>query len=265
VRLFQWSSENHHLGRADGAVRLIDRLHAAQHPPGSRVLLWGHSHAGNVFALMTHLLAADLPLQAEFFRAAQSYYRWPLLGRVDIPVWQRVQELLERAAEPLGGIRLDIVTFGTPIRYGWDQGGYARLLHFVHHRPRPGLPEYRVPYPPTLDELLQAAAGDYVQQLGIAGTNFPPHACAWRSWLAERQLARLLQPDVRRRDLLARLAAGARVPEAGTTLLVDYGNDPEEHARRHLMGHTIYTRSRWLPFHTEQIADRFYGRSAAAK
>ena len=35
------------------------------------------------------------------------------------------------------------MTFGTPIRYGWDSGGYARLLHFIHHRPAPGLPADR--------------------------------------------------------------------------------------------------------------------------
>ncbi|HUS37862.1 MAG TPA: hypothetical protein VMX74_00335, partial [Pirellulales bacterium] len=60
VRRFQWTSENHHLGRAEAAVRLIDALGDREVvPTGGRVMLWGHSHAGNVFALATNLLAAD--------------------------------------------------------------------------------------------------------------------------------------------------------------------------------------------------------------
>ena len=54
VRLFHWSSENHHIGRADGAVRLVHELSTLERDAGGRVLLWGHSHAGNVFALLTN-------------------------------------------------------------------------------------------------------------------------------------------------------------------------------------------------------------------
>ena len=135
VRRFNWSSENHHLGRADGAVRLIDELTERRVPGGRRILLWGHSHAGNVFALMTNLLSGNREAVDEFFKATEIYYTWPIVHCVDIPVWLRVRERLQQTEAPLGDVPLDMVTFGTPIRYGWDSSGYGRLLHFINHRP----------------------------------------------------------------------------------------------------------------------------------
>jgi hypothetical protein len=261
VRRFNWSSQNNHLGRADGAVRLIDELVGAELPPKGRVLLWGHSHAGNVFSLISNLLAADRETLEEFFHASRVYYRWPLLGWIDIPLWQRVEQRLYKTPGPLADHPLDVVTFGTPIRYGWDSNGYARLLHFVHHRPTKDLPEHQAAFPPTAEAVLTAAAGDYVQQCGIAGTNIMPSLFSWRSWLADRRLNALLQKDVNARDLPKHLGAGRRVPDEGTTLLVDYGPAtgglPE-----HVAGHAVYTRSEWLLFHAEEIARRFYGASS---
>ncbi len=219
VRRFNWSSENNHIGRADGAVRLIDELTNLQLPPGQRVLLWGHSHAGNVFALMTNLLGSDHAARQEFFEAAQVYYCWPLVGCVDIPIWRRVREMLLTGDNPLRETPLDIVTFGTPIRYGWDEAGFSRLMHFINHRPAEGRPPYLAPFPPVLERVLDAVDGDYVQQFGIAGTNFMPSLFSWRSWWADRSLNRLLQPTQQTYDPRERFGTGARVPDTGETLL----------------------------------------------
>jgi hypothetical protein len=261
VRLFDWSSENHHLGRADGAVRLIDELASGGFRPGQRVLLWGHSHAGNLFALVTNLLAADHEAVDRFFQAAEIYYRWPVVGVVDIPVWNRVEQLLHQEL-PIGPAAVDIVTFGTPIRYGWDSDGYARLLHFVHHRPSEGLPAYRAPFPPRLDRVMHAADGDYVQQLGIAGTNICPSVFSWRAWLADRRLHQLLQEEAGGTNTLERFQAGAIVPQEGTTLLVDYGRQPGGISRHHA-GHAVYTRKEWMLFHAEETVRRFYAERAS--
>lgn len=258
VRRFHWSSENHHIGRADGAVRLIDELASLDLRPGQRVLLWGHSHAGNVFALATNLLGGQRDTVDEFFTAAEVYYRWPLLGWVDIPLWQRVRRLLRDPHHPLRDVQLDFVTFGTPIRYGWETAGYAQLLHFIYHRPVPGLPQYRAPFPLQLERVLDGRDGDYVQQLGIAGTNLMPSIFAWRTWWADARLDEFLQRDLRQRDIGARFQLGARVPDEGTTLLVDYGPLNGDVARHHA-GHAVYTRPEWLPLHASEVARRFYG------
>ncbi len=255
VNRFHWSSQNNHLGRADGAIRLIDWLASRDHP--GRVLLWGHSHAGNVFALLTNLLAADREILDRFFKAAQIYYRSPWFRKTDVPVWQRVRQRLLDDSQSLREIPLDIVTFGTPIRYGWDTLGCDRLLHFVNHRSHPADAPHRALFPPTVDQVLQAYGGDYVQQVGIAGTNLAPSMLAWRSRLADRRLNALLQPGIRCRDLVDRLRTGTRVAQDGTTLLVDYGS-PEGNLAQHLAGHAVYTRQAWLLFHAEEVAQRFY-------
>ena len=257
VRRFLWSSENHHIGRADAAVRWVAELASLNLSRDQRVLVWAHSHGGNVLALVTNLLAADEATRGSFFRACRTYYRCPILGSVDHPVWPHVQRLLKTDANSRALPRLDVVTFGTPIRYGWDTGGYARLLHFVHHRPTEGHPPYRAVPPGSIDEVLTAAGGDYIQHAGIAGTNLPPHLIAWRTWIADVRLARLLEGPLRRRDFWRRLKAGMRVAEDGDTLLVDYG-PVEGTIAEHLAGHAVYTRHHWLLFHAEQVAEQFY-------
>jgi hypothetical protein len=258
VRVFEWSSENHHLGRADGAVRLIDELASLELQPGQRVLLWGHSHAGNVFALTSNLLAGSREAVEHFFRATEIYWRWPLLGCVDIPVWNRVRRLLLSGKQKPDGRALDFVTFGTPVRYGWNADGMGNLLHFINHRTSEGCPEYRAPFPPKLQRVLAAADGDYVQQLGIAGTDLLPSWLSWRAWMAHQRLNRLFEETDEGMGPLERFRAGTIVPDAGTTLLVDYGL-PHGNITRHLAGHAVYTRKKWMLFHADETRRRFYG------
>ncbi|GIS63635.1 MAG: hypothetical protein CM1200mP2_58600 [Planctomycetaceae bacterium] len=70
VERFDWSGENHHLGRADGAVRLVERLQDLD--PDQRVLLWGHSHAGNVFALATNLMGRSVGSERRILQGGSS-------------------------------------------------------------------------------------------------------------------------------------------------------------------------------------------------
>jgi hypothetical protein len=263
VRRVLWSSQNHHVGRADGAIRLLDLLSQVSIEPHQRIQLWGHSHAGNVLALMTNLLGSPPRDVERFFDAAQSYYRWPGLGKIDLPHWQRMRTLLAEEDHPLRRVALDLVTFGTPIRYGWETSGYARLLHIVHHRPASGVAPYCVKFPPDWHRALKQLDGDTIQQLGIAGTNTPPRFWAWRTWMADRRLHRLLQASVASSDLLRHCQAGQRVPREGTTLLVDYQLEPESIAQHHV-GHAIYTKQAWMLFHAEQVARHFYGLNEAA-
>ncbi len=267
IQLFNWSSQNNHIGRADGAICLFAELarfaetisedeYSQSEPP--RILLWGHSHAGNVFALLTNLLGSDAPARDQFFEAARSFYRPWLRRETDMPVWQHVQKLLGDAAHPIRRLAIDVVTFGTPIRYGWNSAGYSKLLHFVHHRPCVGAPEYQAPGPIELRRLLKAADGDYVQQIGIAGTNLMPNPFAVRTLIADWRLDKFLEYNVEKEGVLARIRHRTRVPDEGTTLLVDY-RGIESGIHNHLAGHALYTRRQWLPFHCQEVAQRLYG------
>jgi hypothetical protein len=266
VRLFHWSSQNHHIARADGAVRLIDELcRLAEALPAyqlngdhrPRVLLWSHSHGGNVFAILTNLLAADAAARGEFLEAARTFFRRPWSQRVDLPTWRRVEQVLSEADHPVRRVQLDFVTFGTPVRYGWDAGGYAKLLHIVNHRPPEGRAEHLAPYPLRLWRMLCAVEGDYIQQIGIAGTNLAPLPLAVRTFMANHRMGRLLQRNLKRESLRKRLKCGTRVHDEGATLLIDY-DDPDRSPFRHLFGHAPYTRSRWMALHCELVARHFY-------
>ncbi len=266
VKLFHWSSQNNHVARADGAMRLLDKLAQlavampteeldAANPP--RVVLWGHSHAGNVFALLTNLLGSDTKARDTFFETAQTFYQPWLRRGTDMPVWPHVRKLLEDAEHPLRKLALDIVTFGTPIRYGWDTGGYANLLHFIYHHPDQGKAEYLGPQSIKLQRLLGAIDGDFVHQIGVSGSNCMPNPCAVRTLMADWRLDKFLERNITRENYFSRLAHGTRVPDEGTTLLVDY-NKIERGVHRHFAGHALYTRRKWLPFHCRQVAERFY-------
>ena len=68
-----WTGQNHHLARADLAVRLLHQLLMRPILPDQNILLWGHSHAGNAFALLTNLLANHKPGVANFFRSRRPH------------------------------------------------------------------------------------------------------------------------------------------------------------------------------------------------
>lgn len=265
VRLFHWASQNHHISRADAAVRLVDELASNAESLAShqgkgvnRIQLWSHSHGGNALALLTNLLAADEPTRQEFFEAAGVFHRRSKPHRTHFPIWHRVEQILADPSHPLRGLALDVITFGTPVRYGWDNGGFNNLLHIVNHRPHPKKAEHVAPYPPRFHKLFLGAEGDFVQHIGIAGTNLPPIPLAWRTFLADRRLGKLFQRDLAREWLRTRLKRGVRVHHEGTTLLMDYA-DPDRSPHRHLFGHAPYTRSRWMALHCELIAAHFYG------
>lgn len=250
VRRFVWSGLNNHIGRAEAAMRLIERLAQAKPAPGERILVWGHSHGGNVMALMTNLLAASRTELQKFFDATDVYFHRP------DSAWQRVRESLHAARHPLADVPLDLVTFGCPIRYGWDSRGYNRLLHFVNHHPLPGHPPYLTRPPGSLLDLLRGRDGDFIHQAGIAGSNFSTPLIP-RNWRADRRLAKLFAPDQHWYGILRNVRSGMRVAEEGTTLLVAYPPEPSRWIE-HLVGHGIYTLNRWLLFHAEEVVRRLY-------
>lgn len=259
VRLFRWSGENHHLGRADGAIRLLAEL-ADRWPAGDgRLLLWGHSHGGNILAIVSNLLGGDRSAVARFFEATEVFWRAPFRKTVDLPDWDRVRRMLMGELPcPIDPKRLDFVTLGTPVRYGWNPEGFSRLLHFIHRRPAPGLPEYRAPFPPQWRRVAEGADGDYIQQLGIAGTDFIANPILIRAYLANRRLRVVLgEADAEPRGMLDRFRAGRIVPDHGLALLVDYGRKPVASLRQ-MAGHGVYTRRRWMLFHLAQTVERFY-------
>lgn len=119
---FIWSSENHHWGRLKEAMKFAENLAAnvkeKKLSRGERVLLIGHSHAGQLFALLTNFLARS--------QGVHELLKVLVLSGVDAARF-------DKALEVICEVPLDIVTFGTPPRYSWGKGNY-RLLNIINHR-----------------------------------------------------------------------------------------------------------------------------------
>ncbi len=257
VRRFHWSGENHHLGRAFGVVSLLDEIFRGEWSEGDRLLLLAHSHGGNVLAMMSLLLGGSKTAREEFFRAIDGHRKF-IAENECLPDWEYVQSNLldDECLRQLP--RMDVVTFGTPLRYRWDTNVCKKLMHVVHHRPLNGDDDAKSELPGSVGDVINAVGGDYVQHMGIAGTDFPHPPLAWEMRKCEHWLQRIFEPNMRRRDLIKHLSYGRRVSLDGKTFLVNYASTPEE-LNQQLFGHGVYTCREWLPFHLRLIADEFYG------
>lgn len=270
-----WSSENHHLARADLAVSLLEQLLLRPLPEDQRVLFWGHSHAGNAFAILSNLLANHPPSIERFFAAVQD--RVPAR-------WQAVHTALRRSESPHPLARQVLfAAFGTPVRYGWDSAGCSALLHVNFHRVyNPHEPAIARPvYPPwNVSDILSGAWGDWVQAFAIAGTDTTSIPAAKTNALLSEILesglspidpatlstALRFTPAGRFRDLCARWQQGTRCHADGLNLLVDYTPSgdrtfpgiPIESA---VMGHGVATSVRWLPAHLRLIEQALNGKN----
>ena len=265
VELLQptWSSENHHFARADLAVRLLHRLLLHPPAPGRRTLLWGHSHAGNAFALLSNLLAGG-PAVQQFFNA---------VGPRNETHWQAVRSELAHAPQPHPlAATVAAVTFGTPVRYGWDPSGLNAILHVSFHRPfDPARPEVARPLFPPWSPLDVATArwGDWVQTFAIADTDLN----TGKSAEINQRLNTLLESELdepapepetrlilsrRLRRLCSRWKHGTRCHTDGQNMLVDYQPSgqftfPAIPIELAALGHGVATAVHWLPAHLQLI------------
>jgi hypothetical protein len=236
---FTWSGENHHAARVKATVRLARTLvlrGGGALRPGDRVLLVGHSHGGQLFAILSQLVARASGHE-ELVDAARA------LGE-DVASLDMHLSLLRRCT-------IDVATFGTPLRYGWGRVEGFRVLHVVNHRGDR-------PLVSSLQRFLYTGHGDYVHQLGTHGSDLPAASAKDRALNA--QLDRVLGTGSDVRAWLRNLAEGPRISPDGHTMLVDYG----EPARKLPsfwstgFGHAVYTRRESMLFHAQLVANHFY-------
>lgn len=235
--LLEWSSANHHIGRLLGAVRLIEcLLDKVPQRAGSRVLMVGHSHARQVFGLMTHLLGrSETGVQLWAFLKAQSL----------------IDESLEANSRRLNSLAFDFVTLGGPVRYAWAFLPGMRALHLINHRGEQLLADKPLGF-------WQTASGDYVQQWGTIGSD--TLATTGRERQLNRELDPILGKGTDTRLWFDSLIRRERLGNFGQTLLIDYGD--QSHGRPNFLatvfGHGIYTRYRCMLFQTQLICRYLY-------
>jgi hypothetical protein len=236
---FTWSGENHHAARVQETVRLarVLALHGGGAlGPDDRVLLIGHSHGGQLFALLSQLVARARGYD-ELVGAAAARGE-------DVGVLEDHLERLRRCA-------FDVATFGTPPRYTFASTSKFRLLHVINHRKTTARAA-------SLRGLLHTRRGDYVHHLGAPGSDWP--ALSAKDRALNQRLDGILGAGTDLRAWLRHVARGLRVSPHGHTLLVDYGDEarivPNFWATG--FGHAAYTRRDAMLFHMQLVADHFY-------
>ncbi len=258
-----WSCEHHHLGRALAAVSLLAELHALctqqKLGNGHRILIQAHGQAGLVLALVSNFLCPS-PITG----------RPKLLGFLNGYAEQTGQSALVEAVKRieslsattsiLNGSTLDIVTFGMPVRYGWDTSGIGKLLHIVNHRNlrtdgKSWLAKMELPQ--ITMEMPIAWGGDYVQELAVAGSDTVPATEAAKT--ANKMVWELVEPYDGFERWLECARRAVRFPSEGRCVLVDYKDSTgSTNPRDHYYGHGVYTRRHVVLFNTAQIDHTFY-------
>lgn len=114
---FIWSSGNDHYSRVIGMLELVQTLANKQYT-NNQILLIGHSHAGQVFALLSQLLN-NKRFRSTILKQFHSQFK-------DINFLPLIKKLK--------GLKIDFVTMGAPARYQWNLNKNMRLLHFINHR-----------------------------------------------------------------------------------------------------------------------------------
>ncbi len=247
---FVWSGENNHFGRLRELGPLVKHIaSAAKHERSGtapRLLLIGHSHAGQLFALLTLLLERQQPGEA-LLSVLRKYQVFDYAG-------------FESDLDAINMVALDFVTLGTPVRYAWADEGNYRLVSLVNHRS-----------PVRFNGLLYTRDGDYVQHWATEGTDFLSAVAVndeldeildqGRAWNIGNKLkqSQRREPKTYQHQL------------AGMTLHIDYQDQStagvqlggwrffgKPNCVESLFGHGAYTLKENMLFTTQLIVDNFY-------
>ncbi|PIK15362.1 hypothetical protein [Halobacteriovorax sp. JY17] len=228
---FTWSSSNHHIARLRGAIQLMNSI-ALQTREGERVLLYGHSHAGQLFTLMSQLCSkSPLGLQLK-----------SLLYKSEIQP-KEMEELIMACKKR----RFDFVTLGTPVRYPWNTSSFpkAKLLHFINHRGT-------IPIGGGLTSSITTRSGDYIQQWAVAGSDSKSPVRDDQILNEELDLILGTGSDVK---LLQRnIKFKKRLHDHGEHFLVDFkDNSKIPNSFLTIFGHGVYTKKNpmfWIINHS---------------
>jgi hypothetical protein len=258
-----WSCEHHHLGRIMAAVSMLGRLRdwveAHKLGQGDRILIEAHGQAGLILALVSNLLCVTAnSSRTRLFDLLSAFASQ--VNRPDIiSTVQRVAPLLSNGTF-LNGVMLDIVTFGMPVRYGWDPSGLGKLLHIVNHRTmrtdgKTWLSKMELPQ--ITMEMPIAWGGDYVQELAVAGSDAVPTTEPAKA--ANKALWEMVESFDGFERWLECARRAVRIPSEGLGILADYKDSTgSTNVRDHYYGHAAYTRLNAILFNTTTIVQTLY-------
>ncbi len=242
-----WGSGNYHSARVRGSITLIKEIAKGIKNPSDneRILLLGHSHAGQLFALLTTFLEKEELSMMEAIENMSKLEKLVKIVGLDEKIYKDIEQLKEDLKK-IEKVFLDIVTFGTPPRYQWGKttrrGEVAnyRLLNVINHHHEPV----------SIVGLLNTKDGDYVQQWGVGKTD------AYDSMNSD--IEKIIGQEQYDFSIESVVTGGKRhIPNFGKTLLIDNGDEGKKAAET-ILGHGLYTCKEKMLFNTELIVDNFY-------
>ncbi len=255
-----WASEHHHLGRALAAIRFLDdvKMLCESQKLGreDRILVQAHGQAGLVLALVSNLLCpSPITGRPKLLGIITSYAEQTSL----VPAVRHIEPSL-LANSMLNGASLDVLTMGTPVRYGWDPSGIGKLLHIVNHRNVRADGKIwlaKMELPQITMEMPIAWGGDYVQELAVAGSDAMPITEGAK--VANKAVWEMVEPFDGFERWLECARRAVRFPTDGRCLLADYKDSTgSTNVRDHYYGHAVYTRVNAMLFNLAQIVSHFY-------
>ena len=258
-----WTSMNHHVGRVRAALQVLEYLEGCRDrlslQPGHRMLVLASGDAGQVLALISNFLApGEAPNREAIFQILAGSCERMHEGDEALARLDRLYRGLTTSSL-LNGALLDVVTLGTPVRYGWDPSALGKILHIVNHRSVRGDGKRwlaKMDLPQIAWEIPMIAGGDYVQQLAVAGTDAVPGS--EEEQFVNQELREVLEPYDGFERWLECARRGTRCANEGQCLLVDYKVTGDVPSQEHLYGHACYTRKNAMLFNTLQIVNRLY-------
>ena len=232
---FTWSSGNDHYSRVQGMFDLLDEL--IQKPvKNKKILLLGHSHAGQIFSLLSQFL------NNENFRKKL----------IEIFDKNDQAKSLHKKIVLLKSYQLDFVTLGTPARYDWKLSRNIRVLHFINHRGDDLLGGEVKGFFNTKD-------GDYIQQWGVSGSDMLSAVPLQKN--INKSLDPILGKGCDLDLLLNNIKKRNRLHSHGHHLFVDYADGSKTpNFLKSFFGHGVYTKLDLLPFHLYYIHKKYYAK-----
>ena len=218
IDFFTWSSSNHHIARVRSAIDLLCDI-SNRHKVGEEILLYGHSHAGQLFSIISQLINDKL-------------LREQILSVLKLDTSKTKEMLL--AVRKVQKIKLVFITLGTPVRYSWSLSSNTKLVHFINHRGA-------IPQGGGLSSSLMTKSGDYIQQWAVAGSDMVSPIEAERKMNSELDL--ILGTGSNIELLRKNIKFKKRLHNHGHHFLVDFqDNSRIPNSLLTLFGHAIYTK-----------------------
>ena len=210
TQTIDWSGENHHLGRLNGAYRLLLDLTPSK---AGTLLVMGHSHAAQLMAMVQHMrLQTDTGLKLLSFASRLGFD----------------EKTLAAKAHSLRPQSFHWVTLGSHLRLDFPVPKQDFLCHFLNIKTS------------TLAFDFITPRGDWIQRIAAEGSDFSPSLPKHRE--LNRALNQILDEGMSPGIWFKNMRGGVKIGNQGVSFLLDYGDSttPIIGSVKSLWGHGVY-------------------------